>query len=93
MVQPVSMWYTSFACASNRISLFSKSIVSSAGTSVMAARMRGDVPPKTRSQLPGPADVPFWCLLWPVAHDSFLNHMLGIPWQNMVSEHALSQHD
>jgi hypothetical protein len=31
------------------------------------------------------ADVPFWCLFWPVAHDSFLNHMLGIPWQNMVS--------
>ena len=58
----------------------------------MDARMRGDVPTKIRSQLPDPADVPFWCLLWPVAHDSFLNHMLGIPWQNMVSEHALSHY-
>ena len=51
----------------------------------------GDMPPHiTSTKVPGPsADVPFWCLLWPVAHDSFLNHMLGIPWQNMVSELAL----
>lgn len=26
-------------------------------------------------------------LFWPVAHDSFVNHMLGIPWQNMIKFH------
>lgn len=33
------------------------------------------------------ADPCFACLFFPVAHDSFLNHMLGVPWQNAIKYH------